>query len=1024
MTPFRIGRSARALILTSTAFVALASFAQNAQAATAAGTVIRNQATATYMDGGGNRYQAQSNIAEITVQKVYIATISHDRTKTGAAGQPVYSSHTLSNLGNSEAYYVIGAYDALAGFSPSHNDQKDDLTALLSVRVYHDLNGNGVADAGEPLLSTGGSAVAYSSPIRIEAGRDAQLVVEAQLPSTANSTQTYAAAVFARPSDAAGAFGAYGSVRDSSGPGDRHVQSVTNQTDIEAALGVGAGVNNTLINVTANAVLEITKEATLDATNLQIHYVTTIRNVGGVAARDVRIFDVLPANTTLTGVIESRGFGSQSGDVTAVATTIDENAAPSRDYNGDGVLSATATAVSGLDASIAPGVSVQLAFTVNYDPAVFPIGSKVTNIAYVHADVDGVTGRDGSPEPSNPATVTINAARYGVTIQDTGVGGDDALNNGGDDDNVQDGTQLVRAAAPGETVIFRNIVRNTGTTADSFNLTALTAGNTFPTGSVISFWNDGGAVQLLDTTNDGVPNTPIIAAGGSYTVEVRVTLPNTIPPAFSPPFSFTARAASATDSTQTATVTNTLESLTASKVDLVNSLPTAWSASTNLEAYDPNPANASPPITELQTNTGVAVSFPLYLQNQSGAQDSFQLYAGGGWYSGYADVLSRLRPLESGWTVRFYNQDGVEISTTPTLRPSEVFHYTARVTPPSNPWEAPLDYLEDVRSLASTAAGDGTPDLIGDSAYPFFFLVRSAISGVWDVKLDAVKLREQLQYALSASKQQQTILPGGYSRTDHTLKNTGNVEDAYTVTAVNPDSDWGVTVWYDTNGDGVPDTSAASLTPTTVVNGRNKDGDPITIPFNGTSFLLQPGDELPIWMDVYAPSNAAPDEVNIPVLQASDGATTQSASVPYRVSLGVLRLVKTAAVDATCDYIPDGAFSEVAAKVAPEQCAIWQVVGTNVGAQPVYTVNLSDAVPDFTRYVAGSTRFCPADAGLTAVPVPSTNCTLVTVPDASLNPAPASSGLGNIGLTLGVSVGSNEIPPGGAFTVRFSTRVD
>ena len=69
-------------------------------ALTPAGTDINNRATVTYEDANGNSYSAQSNESTVTVAEVYAATLENDGNKSGAPGETVYFTHTLTNTGN------------------------------------------------------------------------------------------------------------------------------------------------------------------------------------------------------------------------------------------------------------------------------------------------------------------------------------------------------------------------------------------------------------------------------------------------------------------------------------------------------------------------------------------------------------------------------------------------------------------------------------------------------------------------------------------------------------------------------------------------------------------------------------------------------------------------------------------------------------------------------------------------------------------------------------------------------------
>ncbi|WP_332775541.1 SdrD B-like domain-containing protein [Polaromonas sp.] len=145
-----------------------------AQAApTPAGTVISSTATATYVDSAtGLSVRLVSNTVNTTVSRLEALTLVAGQNLLIATGAPFTISHTLTNTGNSAASYLI-----TAGVVPG------SVFTPVNVRVVQDGNGNGLADAGEPVVPAGGT-------ITLATGLSAGLLITGQVPAGANPGQT------------------------------------------------------------------------------------------------------------------------------------------------------------------------------------------------------------------------------------------------------------------------------------------------------------------------------------------------------------------------------------------------------------------------------------------------------------------------------------------------------------------------------------------------------------------------------------------------------------------------------------------------------------------------------------------------------------------------------------------------------------------------------------------------------------------------------------------------------------------
>jgi len=413
----------------------------------------------------GNVYSAQSNEAIVTVAQVYSATIGVDNDTTAAPGQLVYLPYVLTNTGNGTDTFDLSAIDGITG---------GDVIDAANISVYEDTNGNGVPDAGEPAIT--------SVTLPANVNNIANLVVAVEVPANATEGQTLGVTLNAEAQEGTGAAVA-ASVTDLSTGGGRDGLDSTNES---------------LITVTGDAVLVTTKSSVHDVANGTIAYTITVRNNGNTAATDVVIFDGLPEGTTLVSAGVS-GLLASNGDTLDTAAVLDETAI-SLDLNADGDTTdageatlgidlntdgdSTDTAISGvyaIDAELPSQASVSLTFTVSYDATALPGGAVIENVGYAAGDTDG----DGVADQLAPSNVRqdIVPSDFGVIITDTGAGPDLGVNDGGDDDAAANDDQFVDQIATAGTVLFTNVITNTGNSDDIFEL-SVNPGN-FPVGIVV-----------------------------------------------------------------------------------------------------------------------------------------------------------------------------------------------------------------------------------------------------------------------------------------------------------------------------------------------------------------------------------------------------------------------------------------------------------------------------------------------------------------------------------------------------------
>ena len=143
------------------ALIVLAMFcatALTAQVVAPSGSVIGNQATATYTDANNVSRTAFSNLVQTTVTQIYSGTLTASQTKYDTPGNFVTFPHTFTNTGNGP--------DNVTFTIPATSGN------LSNIGVYIDANGDGVADNTTNISGTS---------IPVAAGATVKVVVIATL---------------------------------------------------------------------------------------------------------------------------------------------------------------------------------------------------------------------------------------------------------------------------------------------------------------------------------------------------------------------------------------------------------------------------------------------------------------------------------------------------------------------------------------------------------------------------------------------------------------------------------------------------------------------------------------------------------------------------------------------------------------------------------------------------------------------------------------------------------------------------
>ncbi len=552
----------------------------SALAAPLAGTVISNQAAATYTDGSAIQRTATSNTVTTIVQQVSAMTLTSNQSRLAATGAPVSFPHTVTNTGNGTDSFTLTA-----------NNTPGTMT-LPSPTYYADSNCDGVAD----------NQTAITSINNVAAGASVCFVAHTTVPVTAVS-------------------------------GNSATIGITATSTLPGA--VVSASNTDTVTVTAQAVIAVTKAISIPsgAPGTTVTYTLTYTNTGNSAASNVMLADFLP-----TGMTYVAGSALWNGAATTDAVAAGSVAGDVFDY---GIT--VAGRITAIIPTVASGQSGQLTFQATVAAAT-PPGVLVNQARYCYNDgaaqqpaactaVNSSTSPTaGSGTPSNNANFTVLQSAGVATNADPVV---TTLNGAGGAGDVV----TVASAPQGATVSFNDYVHNTGNGIDTFNVAL--SGSTFPAGTTFLLFKSDGVTPLTDTNAvpDGVVDTGPMAAGAAYLVVVKAVLPSGVSGGGA--YNVVLTATSTVNAALSDPMTDTLTTITANKVDLTNGAPAIAAiaggpvATAGLQGLGVGPSLPN----VVNTNPGGTATFPLYVTNTSTVADSYSMSTVGalptGWTVAY-----------------------------------------------------------------------------------------------------------------------------------------------------------------------------------------------------------------------------------------------------------------------------------------------------------------------------------------------------------------------------------------------------
>ncbi|WP_298610491.1 hypothetical protein [uncultured Thiothrix sp.] len=599
-------------------------------ALTAANTLIRNQASATFKDEAGTAYSVTSNMVETLVQQVAGLELVQTQTKLASSGATVEFPHVVTNTGNGDD-----------SFSLASAEMTGDSFDFATVKFYADANQDGQADdLSSPITKT---------PL-LKSGESFSFVAIAEVPASLSDATTGKYTL-----TAASAF-----------------TPTTQKTNVDTA------------EVNSSAVLDVTKSmSATQGTAGSGNYTVTLRyhNSSALDASNVTLIDALPIG--MTYVANSARWSESSSTILSDANPSDVQGSVQTitycAYNSSctGLPEATQDAdtnstnqVTAIISQVAAGVTGELRFEVKIAANV-PASILTNTGEYLFNDGTATT-------PS----FNTNPVKFEV-LQDVGVITNGSLytSNDGDDEPI-----LSNPISQGGTAIFRDYVWNKGNGVDSFDLSF--SNSSFPAGTVLHMFQADGNTPLLDTNGNGIPDTGNLDPNTNALIIIKATLPASVNGGT--PYSVTLNATSFKDNSVSNPAINTLTYIGSSQVDLTNN--TALSTlvvQTRSVSYPTTPQQPTinvpgegmgpepEPVTVNNLMPGSKTEFVLYVNNTYINADNYNLQVS-------TDSSFSTITLPTGWKVRFLDEQAKVITNTGPIPSQGNKRVFAEVTAPAN----------------------------------------------------------------------------------------------------------------------------------------------------------------------------------------------------------------------------------------------------------------------------------------------------------------------------------------------------
>jgi uncharacterized repeat protein (TIGR01451 family) len=742
------------------------------------------------------------------------------------------------------------------------------------------------------------------------------------------------------------------SVPGSAEDGDYAAFDITATSDFSGTDDLSA-TNTDTIKISEDAVMTVTK--LIDTAQgipgtTPITYTLSYNNTGNKAATNFTMTDAIPAGMTY---VDGSGESSLiASDLTDASGDAQVGGGTTVDYSYDASLKELKIII----ASVPAGASGTIRFEVSIDEGIEP--QTIYNVVQYAYEPDDSGTPIEEVETNRPPFEVLPVP--GVTLE---------------------GPEPV-TALPGETVTFTNVLTNTGTSVDTFDMTF--DSDDYPEGTTFRFYLADGNTPMVDTNNNGIPDTGPVEVGATYNVIVKATLPTSLTDddyndvdGFTLTKKATGSVLDESGNPASDTADDVVSSIESPSVDIVIA---ADGEDTDLVGDGPGT-----PGSTLAGDPGSVVTFPLAVENEGAIQDAYNLTV---------DPTT----VPEGWVVNIRKvAGGAVVNNSGTLdapddlsdpdSDGEAFYYVAEVTIPEG-------------------------ELPGDNEITF--IAESPTSGVSDSIVNTVTVNTVREISLVSDNTGQ-VSPGGSIVYEHIISNLGNVSEsidtsnvALTLTDSKVAEGWTSIIYLDSNGNGVLDTGTGG---DTVIS---SDSGSLGVELEPASDETD-ADSARLFVKVFAPLGAPNSAINVSTLTATTTGEIDGVAAPAAVSnedtttviLGDLELLKEQAVDLDNSGTVNGseAWTTTLQEAEPGATILYRITATNTGSDDATDIVIYDTTPTATTYSSDN-------GGLAVAGVTGDGTAL------AVTTAPSTGSAGNFVFTVGT------LAPGESAVVNFGVKID